>query len=69
MAYPEPLEFNDRALYSTGFSECSLSTGAIQSFLVLAVNGETVCLTPTTRDTMIDWLVAQREAERAENKP
>ena len=71
MAYPKPLEFDDRW---AGFEQTvqgslqrTFREGGVAK-ITLTVPGElfpVVFLSPTTRDALIDWLVAQREAERA----
>ena len=83
MTYPEPLYIDDKAtgtstpvdleLYECrGGSPCSQGRVAILNLADISKD-EThpgFYLTPTTRDALIDWLVAQREAERsAEESP
>lgn len=72
MAYPEPLEFDDSSISRYDHVRLSLKSlrwtgnGVIASLRLEDYRcAIPFYLTPTTRDALIDWLVAQREAERA----
>ncbi len=74
MPYPKPLEFDDAETGNLDLTSCLLYASAPTHHVPMRIATMSleqdsypvqIFLTPATRDALIDWLLAAREAERA----